>query len=176
MDARLHYLQRKTELVTPVELLTLLQDFYRETLQLTLTRQANARSVGAYDANNAYQQVLGRQDVHLRWLSDAIADLGGSVGDLPSGEVADPVAQKNQGPQLIESDAQAQREFLKRWEPRVPAVTNARHRRMLELILGEMREHLRVFQQALDGRTDLLGRHADGKELAGEVMAARPRG
>jgi hypothetical protein len=162
--------------VTPVELLALFQDLYRETLQLTLARQANARSVGAYDANNAYQQVLGRQDVHLRWVSDAIADLGGSVGDLPSGEVPNPVAEKNQTQRLIEGDAQAQREFLTRWELRVPAVTNARHRKMLELMLGEMREHLRVFQQALDGRTDLLGRHADGKELSGQVMAARPRG
>jgi hypothetical protein len=162
--------------VNPAELLTLLQDFYRETLQLTLARQANARSVGAYDANNAYQQVLGRQDVHLRWLSDGITALGGSVGDMPSGEVADPVAQKNQAQRLIEGDEQAQREFLKRWEPRVAAASNARDRKMLELILGEMREHLRVFQQALDGRTDLLGRHADGKELSGEVLPARPRG
>jgi hypothetical protein len=168
--------QGKTELVTPAELLSLLQDFYRETLQLMLTRQANARSVGAYDANNAYQQVLGRQDVHLRWVSDAIAALGGSVGDLPSGEVPDPVAQKNQTQQLIESDAQAQREFLKRWDPRVPTVGNVRHRKMLELILGEMQEHLRVFQQALEGRTDLLGRHADGKVLSGAVMPGRPRG
>ena len=58
---------------------------------------------------------------------------------------------------------------------RVAAVTNARHRKMLELILGEMKEHLRVLQQALEGRTDLLGRHTDGKVLRGEVMATRPR-
>jgi hypothetical protein len=176
VDARLHHLQGKAESVTHGELLALVQDFFRETLQMMLARQANARSVAAYDANNAYQQVLGRQDVHLRWLSDAIAALGGSVGDVPSGEVGDPVALKNQAQQLIEADAQAQREFLRRWEPRVETVTNARHRKMLELILGEMREHLRVFQQALEGRTDLLGRHADGKVLSGEVMPARPRG
>ena len=56
-----------------------------------------------------------------------------------------------------------------------PAVTNARHRKMLELILGEMNEHLRVLQQAAEGRADMLGRHSDGKVLRGEVMAARPR-
>ena len=162
--------------MTPPELLALLQDFYRDVLQLMLARQANARSVAAYDANNAYQQVLGRQDVHVRWVSDAVESVGGSVGDTPSGEVPDPVAQKNVAVQLLESDAQAQREFLTRWEPRVEEVTNARHRKMLELILGEMREHLRVFQQALEGRTDLLGRHADGKVLIGGVMPARPRG
>jgi hypothetical protein len=162
--------------VTPPELLELLQDFHRDTLQLMLARQANARSVAAYDANNAYQQVLGRQDVHLRWVADAIAALGGSVQNSPSGEVPHPVAQKNQVQQLLETDARAQREFLSRWAPRVEMVTNARHRKMLELIIGEMREHLRVFQQAVEGRTDVLGRHADGKVLSGSVMPARPRG
>jgi hypothetical protein len=160
--------------VTPVELRALLQDFYRETLELVLARQANARSVGAYDANNAYQQVLGRQDVHLRWVADAIADLGGTVGDLPSGEPTQREDNKRQLQQLIEHDVQAQRTFIARWQPRVAAVTNARHRKMLELILGEMNEHLRVFQQALEGRTDLLGRHADGKELSGHVLPGRP--
>ena len=168
--------------MTPVELGTFLQDFYRETLELVLARQANARSVGAYDANNAYQQVLGRQDVHLRWVADAIADLGGTVGNLPSGEAFQPAgppvkeAKREPLQQLLEHDAQAQRSFIARWQPRVAAVTNARDRRMLELILGEMNEHLRVFQQALEGRTDLLGRHADGKELSGEVLPGRPRG
>jgi hypothetical protein len=168
--------QGKAEFVTPPELLAFLQDFHRDTLQLMLARQANARSVAAYDANNAYQQVLGRQDVHVRWLADAIAALGGTVADAPSGEVPNPVAQKGQAQQLLEGDAQAQREFLTRWEPRLASVTNARHRKMLELVIGEMREHLRVFQQALEGRTDLLGRHADGKILSGGVLAARPRG
>jgi hypothetical protein len=176
LDARLHHLQGKTEFVTPPELLALLQDFHRDTLQLMLARQANARSVADYDANNAYQQVLGRQDVHLRWLADAIASLGGSVQNSPSGEVPNPAAQKNQAQQLLESDAGAQRDFLNRWTPRVAAVTNARHRKMLELIVGEMREHLRAFQQAVEGRTDVLGRHADGKVLSGGVLPARPRG
>ena len=161
--------------MTASELLAFLTDFYRDTLQLVLARQANARSVSAYDANNAYQQVLGRQDVHLQWVADAIAGLSGSVGALPSGEVPDPQSKAGQTDRLLQSDVQAQQAFLDRWQPRLPEVTHARHRKMLELILGEMREHLRTFQQALDGRTDVLGRHADGKELSGMVMAARPR-
>ena len=64
---------------------------------------------------------------------------------------------------------------MDRWTPRVAAVTNARHRKMLELILGEMKEHLRVLQQAAESRADLLGRHSDGKVLRGSVMAARPK-
>ena len=39
---------------------------------------------------------------------------------------------------------------------------NARHRSMLRVILGETLEHKRFFDQALAGRTDLLGRRADG--------------
>jgi hypothetical protein len=53
-------------------------------------------------------------------------------------------------------------------------MTNARHRGMLRVILGETREQQRFFEQALAGRTDLLGRRAgvDG-EAIGEVLPAR---
>jgi hypothetical protein len=37
-------------------------------------------------------------------------------------------------------------------------MTNARHGKMLKLILGEVLEQKRFFDQALAGRTDLLGR------------------
>jgi hypothetical protein len=159
--------------VSPGDLLALLDDFYRETVDLFTERITNARSVAAYDANNGYQQVLGRQEVHLRWLSDAIAALGGKVSDSPEetgGKLPTPNAKA-----LIERDAASQNAFIVRWTPAVAVVTNARHRKMLELILGEMREHLRVLQQAAESRSDLLGRHSDGKVLRGSVMAARPR-
>lgn len=164
--------------MTPADLRNLLFDFHRETLQISVARQTNARSVGAYDANNAYQQVLGRQDMHLRWVADAIADLGGSA-DGPDSEASQalPAAASKTDRSLqtlVRSDMQAQRSFIDRWRGRVAAVTNARHRKMLELILGEMLEHLRMFEQALSGRTDVLGRHADGKELSGHVLPARP--
>jgi alkylhydroperoxidase family enzyme len=164
--------------VTPAELRTLLLDFYRELRQITLARQTNARSVAAYDANNAYQQVLGRQDTQLQWVSDAIADMNGSDAILddhrstesaPAGPRSDRSFQ-----QIVRADIEAQRGFIDRWRGRIAKVTNARHRRMLELILGEMFEHLRVFEQALSGRTDVLGRHADGKVLGGQVLPARP--
>jgi hypothetical protein len=161
--------------VTPAELLTLLQDFYRETVELMQSYLANARSVGAYDANNAYQQVLGRQETHLQWISDATVDLGGPPPELPRQEVESASHNRSDINSLIEADARRQRAFLDRWSPRAALITNARHRRMLELILGEMVEHLRLFQQALEGRSDLLGPHADGKVLRGEVLPARPR-
>jgi hypothetical protein len=159
--------------VSPAELLTFLKEFYLDTLELFKTRQTSARSVAGYDANNGYQQVLGRQEVHLRWLADAAVALGGTVSESsePAGEkLATPNAKA-----LIERDAASQKAFIERWTPLVAGVSNARHRKMLGLILGEMKEHLRFLQQAAEGRADLLGRHSDGKILRGSVMAARPR-
>jgi hypothetical protein len=159
--------------VTPAELLNVLQDFHRETLDLFTARQTIARSVAGYDANNGYQQVLGRQDVHLSWLADAIASLGGTLPDAaPQGGPARPERESPRA--LIESDVHSQQAFIDRWTPRVPTVTNARHRKMLELILGEMKEHRRVLEQAADGRSDLLGRHPDGKVPRARVTSPPP--
>ena len=159
--------------MNPAELLTFLSEFYRDTLALFKARQDRAQSVAAYDANNGYQQVLGRQEVHLRWLADAIAALGGTPADSPdqvSGKRSRDTAKS-----IIDADARDQKSFIDRWTARLPAVTNARQRKMLALILGEMKEHLRVLQQAAEGRADLLGRHSDGKILRGSVLPARPR-
>ena len=159
--------------MSPAELLTFLSEFHRDTLALFKARQGNAQSVAAYDANNGFQQVLGRQEVHLRWLSDAIAARGATPADSPdqiSGK-----ASRDSAKSIIDADAREQKAFIDRWTPRLPTVTNARHRKMLALIVGEMEEHLRVLEQAAEGRADLLGRHSDGKVLRGSVMAARPR-
>jgi hypothetical protein len=158
----------------PTELMDLLQEFYRDTSELLLARQARARSITSYEANNAYQQVLGRQDVHLRWLSDAITDLGGTVPTVGPDESQATDVKGTDVRTIVEADARSQQAFLDRWTSRVAAITNARHRLMLELILGEMIEHARVFDQALQGRTDILGRHTDGKVLRGSVLPGRP--
>ena len=174
MDARLHHLQSKAEFVTPAELQKLLIDFHLQTLELFNARQANSQSVAAYDANNGYQQVLGRQEVHLRWLSDAIDGLDGTVVELPPPQITGK-ASRESARSIIDRDAAAQTAFIDRWTPIIPTVTNARNRKMLELILGEMKEHLRVLQQAAESRADLLGRHSDGKVLRGTVLAVRPK-
>ncbi len=166
-------MQGKAEFVSPAELLKFLNDFHRETLELFKARQTNAQSVAAYDANNGYQQVLGRQEVHLQWLSDAIAALGATVAD--SLDHLSGKASRETAKSIIDADAANQRSFIERWTPQVATVTNARHRKLLELILGEMKEHLRVLQQASESRDDLLGRHSDGKILRGTVMATRPK-
>ena len=159
--------------MTPAELLELLKTFHRETQELFVTRQRNAESVGAYEANNAYQQVIGRQEVHLQWLADAIETLGGTVPANPDPAPAGDVKRDRAHP-VIESDARDQQAFIERWTPRLADVSHARNRTMLELLLGEMKEHLRMLSHARDGRSDVLGRHTDGKVTRGEVMAVRP--
>jgi hypothetical protein len=99
--------------------------------------------------------------------------LGGTPADSPdqiSGK-----ASRDSAKSIIDADARDQKAFIDRWTPRLDTVTNARHKKLLHLILGEMKEHLRVLEQAAEGRADLLGRHSDGKVLRGSVMAARPK-
>ena len=50
---------------------------------------------------------------------------------------------------------------------------NARHRSLLRVILGETLEHKRFFDQAVAGRSDLLGRRADGAGTGGVSCAVR---
>ena len=154
--------------------LALIDEFSREKLALMLQHQAHARVVGQYDANNTYQYVINREDVHLSWLSKAIADLGGTVPDASGPPAVEAPAAKGAVQSLFERDAREARTFVERWRPRVEAVANARHKGMLQVILGETIEQQRFFEQALAGRTDLLGRRGDAAGPAqGEVLATR---
>ena len=157
----------------PAELLTFLRDFYAERSALWLRHMAVAHHVGNLDFNNTYQYVVAREDTHLAWLRSAIEELGGVA--TPAG--AEPVIQvskaKDFATGLMEADARATAAFIDTWKDRVEAVGNARHRGMLRVILGEMREHLRFFEQAVAGREDLLGRRPDAAARRGAVMATR---
>jgi len=160
--------------VKPDELLSLLQEFYRERLAMMLRHQAGARHVLQYDANNTYQYVLAREDVHLSWLARAIQDMGGTVENGP-GEQARPLTGKGEAAAhvIVEEDARDAEAFVKRWTPRVEEVTNARQQTMLRVILGEMLEQRRFFEQAFAGRTDLLGRRTTGSPAEGAVLGTR---
>ena len=75
---------------------------------------------------------------------------------------------------MLEEDARDSQAFVDRWRPRVDAMANARHAKMLRLILGETLEQKRFFEQALAGRTDLLGRRgAQVGPSHGEVLPSR---
>jgi hypothetical protein len=52
-------------------------------------------------------------------------------------------------------------------------VTHARHQGMLKVILGEMLEHKRLFDQAGQGRRDLIGKSLEINDHSGKVMSAR---
>jgi hypothetical protein len=184
VDARLHRVQGKAELVT--ELLGLLQEFHRDKLELLLRHQSGARFIAQYDVNNTYQYIVNRDEVQLTWLETAIAELGGAVQaqSEPQRSQESEGAQRAPGSKsakrsemarhVIEEDARDSQAFVDRWRPRVEAMPNARHARMLGLVLGETLEQKRFFDQALAGRTDLLGRR--GASLGpshGEVLPSR---
>ena len=156
------------------DLLPLLQEFYRDELTSLLRHQAAATHVTQYDANNTYQYIINREEAHLSWVGKAIADLGGPVPDA-----ADPARQvtgkgEAAAHAIIDEDARDAQAFVDRWRPRVEAMSNARHAKMLRVILGEKLEQKRFFEQALAGRRDLLGRR--GEQLGpaiGEVLPTR---
>src|SRR5688572_18061391 len=172
MDAGLHRVQGKAERVT--DLLPLLEEFHRDKLQELVRHQAAARLVGQYDANNTYQYIVNREETQLSWLATAIVELGGAVADAP----AEPSRSGGKGAAatraVIDEDAHGAQAFVDRWRPRVAAVANGRHRGMVQVSLGETLEQKRFFDQALAGRTHLLGRRTEHVgPLGGEVLATR---
>jgi hypothetical protein len=75
--------------------------------------------------------------------------------------------------ELFATDRDEAQAFVDKWRPRLEAMPNARHRSLLRVIIGETLEHRRFFEQALAGRTDLLGRRADGAGTGGGVLRTR---
>jgi hypothetical protein len=154
------------------DLLPLLQEFYRDKLSELLRHIAGARAIAQYDANNTYQYVINREETQLSWVGQAIVGLGGTV----AADSAEPqrASGKNAASTIVGEDVSSAQAFYDRWHPRVEAMTNARHRNMLRIILGETQEQIRFFKQAQAGQTDLLGRRTAGVgALVGEVMPTR---
>ena len=154
------------------ELLEFLSAFYRDKLTLRNRHVAAARFVTDYNVNNTYQYVINRDDMHVRWLQDAITDTGGTPEDQKVPEI-DAGKGKSAQTSVITADRDAAVKFVERWTPRVDSLPNARHRSLLRVILGETLEQQRFFEQALAGREDLLGRRADGAGTGDGVMKTR---
>ena len=154
----------------PADLLQLLSDLYRDKSALRARHVAGARVVGNYDSNNTYQYVINREDVHLQWLRDAIADLSGAPQDAPEPQVS---AGKGAEQSVMREDRDQAQAFVDKWKPRVENITHARNQTMLRLMLGETLEQKRFFEQALAGRSDMLGRRADGAGTEGSVLPTR---
>jgi hypothetical protein len=156
-------------------MVAVVREFHREKLALRQRHVAVARQVSDYDANNTYQYVIAREDVHLSWLEAAIGDLGGTPDQV--GEPTLPERGKKESfVPLVSEDAREAGTFVGRWRPRVADVTNARHRGMMQVVLGETLEHKRFFDQIAAGREDMLGRRANGPGSPGTgdgVMSVR---
>jgi hypothetical protein len=173
VDPRLYHLQGKTELVKATELVALLRDFYKDKLSMRQRHVAVAKHVADYDFNNTYQYIIAREDVQLNWLRDAITDMAGTLDEMPEPEVASEGKGSEAQSRLIAEDRDGAQRFVDTWRPRIEAMPNARHRSLLRVILGETLEQKRFFEQAVAGRTDLLGRRADGAGTGGGVLPVR---
>jgi len=159
--------------VKATELLALLREFYRDKVTLYKRHVAAAQHVAHYDFNNTYQYVIAREEVHLNWLRDALAGMQGEIEDVAAPDVS-PSGRGDAAQQsVITVDRDEAARFVEKWRPRIQALPNARHRTMLDVIIGETLEHKRFFEQALAGRSDLLGRRADGAGTGGGVLSTR---
>lgn len=175
MDAGVHHLQGKAKGVsTTSDLCDLLRAFLVERTGLLLRHEGVATLVPDYDINNAYQCIIGREQNHLSWLQHALLDQGASLPDDPP---APPVAAVGKGDDawqaLAAEDARLNARFVETWRPKVDAVTHARHRGMLSVVMGEMLEHKRLFDQAAAGRRDLIGTSLAINDHSGVVLGAR---
>jgi len=166
-----HHLQGKAEGVS-TELQHLIRDFYLARLALLIRHEEVARHVSDYDVNNAYQYMINREETHVSWLQHALLDL---QAPIPADPARSPLAApaKDGWKALAGEDARANQQFVERWRDPVEAVTHARHRGMLKVILGEMLEHKRLLDQAAAGRDDLIGTHLAINERRGVVANTR---
>ncbi len=194
MDPRLHQLQGKTERLTGErwlgrpgeltivhqdELRKLLTDIAAERLALLQRHEASARVVSHYDFNNTYQYVINREETHLQWLQSALAELGATLPP-PSAALPAPEAPKTgrkvdvgayRG--ILDEDGRGLTGFVQRWRDRVQTMTHARHRNMVNVMLGESLEPARMFEQAAGGMEDVLGRRTGGVARVGAVLPTR---
>ena len=154
-------------------MLELLREFHRDKLALRKRHAAAAAHVSHYDFNNTYQYIIAREDVQVAWLEDAIAGMDGQPDEVPNPEVRPSGKGAEAQAEVMRTDSQEAQRFVDKWRPRIDTLPNARHRSMLRVILGETLEQKRFFDQALAGRTDLLGRRADGAGTGGGVMPTR---
>jgi len=164
--------------VKQAELQHFLSEFAAERLALVEHHEAAARVVSHYDFNNAYQYVINREEVQLTWLQTALAEFGAALPPASSAIAVPDIARHKKVDAgtfraILQDDGKLLGSFVERWRPRIEPMTHARHRLMLDVILGESREHQRLFEQAAAGMEDVLGRRTGGVARQGSVLATR---
>jgi hypothetical protein len=160
--------------VTAADLLALLQAFSRDKLALRERHVASAQQVSNYDFNNTYHYIINREDMQVGWLQDALAELGGALPrDVPPPPARTDGKAAERERAIVQDDAREAQAFLDKWQARVSGLRHARHRRMLQVILGETVEQRRFFDQMAGGRDDVLGRRTGGESTGGGVLPTR---
>ena len=162
------------------DLQQLLTEFAAGRVALVERHEASARAVSHYDFNNTYQYVISREETHLSWLQAALSEYKAVLPASGAAALAVPTAPKTSKRveaaafrSILQEDSGYLGAFVENWRQRVDVVTHARHRNMLNVILGESLEHTRLFEQAAAGFEDLLGRRTEGAERVGGVLATR---
>ena len=160
--------------MTSTDLQTLLREFYLDRLALLMRHESSARFVSDYDVNNAYQYVISREETHVSWLQHALLAVGLEIPADPARPDIKPTRKGNDAVlELAGDDARGNQQFVDKWRSRVESVTNARQKGMLAVVLGEMLEHQRLFAQASEGRTDIIGTALAINERRGKVIDRR---
>lgn len=156
-----------------------LTDITTDRLALLMRHEAGARVVSHYDFNNTYQYVIAREQTHLEWLRAALDDLDAAFPAAPPalpvpavGKVSKRVEPSSFRAVLID-DAARLAAFVDRWREVVTHLAHARHRTMLGVVLGESREHQRLFEQAAAGIEDVIGRRTPDAVRVGAVLPTR---
>ena len=161
------------------ELQQLLTDLAAERVALIERHEAGARVVSHYDFNNTYQYVIAREETQLTWLQNALAEVGVAMPPATSALPVPSIGKTGKQfaaaafKELCEDDERTLGAFVTKWRPQVDAMTHARHRTMLNVVLGESLEHQRLFAQAAAGFEDLLGKRTGGVARVGGVLPAR---
>ncbi len=156
-----------------------LSEFAADRLAILQRHEAGARAVSHYDFNNTYQYVISREETHLGWLRSALAEFGATLppaaAALPMPDVPKPSKAESASPcnGILEDDVRHLHAFVEKWRSRLEGVSHARHRTMLQVILGESLEHQRFFEQGAAGFEDLLGRRTGGVARVGGVLPTR---
>ena len=160
----------------PADLLELLTACYRDKLAQVARHEAHAWQISEYDFNNTYQYILAREDMHLAWIRAAVEELGHAAPERAA-SIATPTSRgrrkESESAALLRQDAQEAQAFVDRWRPKVEVMSHIRNQGMLRVVLGETLEQKRFFDQAVAGRTDLLGRRMDGAGTGGGVLPTR---
>jgi hypothetical protein len=159
--------------VSEQPLADLIRDCYVERVKLLMRHEDVAQIITDYDINNAYQYIISREETHLSWLQHALLDVGAVLAaDPPRGAAIAPM-KGDAWTSLCAEDARANAQFVDKWRPKIETVSNARHKGMLKVILGETLEHKRLFDQAAAGRRDLIGTSLEINDHSGDVMTTR---